>query len=50
MDKNGNIFPGRVKNVIVLSSGKNVYPEELESFYKQSPLIEEIWFGVLKEN
>jgi len=43
MDKQGNIFiTGRYKNVIVLSSGKNVYPEELESYYKQSDAIEEI--------
>lgn len=43
MDKKGNIFlTGRVKNVIILSSGKNVYPEELESYYKKSEEIEEI--------
>ncbi len=43
IDKKGNLFlTGRIKNVIVLSSGKNVYPEELESYYKQSPAIEEI--------
>ncbi len=42
-DKNGNLYlTGRVKNVIVLASGKNVYPEELESYYKQSEAIEEI--------
>ncbi len=51
IDRAGNLFlTGRVKNVIVLSSGKNVYPEELESFYKQSPLIEEIAvFGLEKD-
>jgi len=42
-DRKGNLYiTGRVKNVIVLSSGKNVYPEELESYYKQSEAIEEI--------
>lgn len=33
---------GRSKNVIVLPSGKNVYPEDLEVQYGQSPLIQEI--------
>ncbi len=33
---------GRQKDVIVLSSGKNVYPEELEAHYAQSPWIKEI--------
>jgi long-chain acyl-CoA synthetase len=43
MNKENYIFiTGRFKNVIVLSSGKNVYPEELESYYKQSEAIEEI--------
>ena len=43
LDKHGNVYiTGRSKNVIVLSSGKNVYPEELESYYKQSDAIEEI--------
>ncbi len=50
-DKHGNIYlTGRVKNVIVLSSGKNVYPEELESYYKSSEEIEEIAvFGLDKD-
>ncbi len=33
---------GRQKDVIVLSSGKNVYPEELEAHYAQSPWIKEM--------
>jgi long-chain acyl-CoA synthetase len=33
---------GRAKEVIVLSSGKNVYPEEVEQVYLQSPYIKEI--------
>ncbi len=51
IDKHGNIrITGRIKNVIVLPSGKNVYPEELESFYKQSQQIQEIAvFGVKDE-
>src|SRR5881296_2790461 len=33
---------GRSKDVIVLANGKNVYPEELETHYSQSPFIKEI--------
>ena len=33
---------GRKKNVIVLASGKNVYPEELEAHYGASPLLAQI--------
>ncbi|MCU1310319.1 MAG: AMP-dependent synthetase and ligase [Candidatus Angelobacter sp.] len=43
LDSNGNLFiTGRKKDVIVLSSGKNIYPEELEAHYLQSPWIKEI--------
>jgi long-chain acyl-CoA synthetase len=43
LDKESDLhICGRKKNVIVLDSGKNVYPEELETFYLQSPLIAEI--------
>lgn len=33
---------GRKKEVIVLSSGKNIYPEEIEAHYLQSPYIKEL--------
>lgn len=43
IDKEGYLYiTGRIKEVIVLSSGKNIYPEELESFYAQIPFIKEI--------
>ncbi|GBR77207.1 long-chain acyl-CoA synthetases, partial [Candidatus Termititenax persephonae] len=43
LDKQGELhIRGRRKNVIVMASGKNVYPEELEAYYLKSPLIEEI--------
>jgi long-chain acyl-CoA synthetase len=42
-DSKGNLFlTGRQKEVIVLSNGKNVYPEEIESYYLKSPYIKEI--------
>jgi long-chain acyl-CoA synthetase len=43
VDKDGYLYiTGRTKEVIVLSSGKNIYPEEIEKHYLQSPLIKEI--------
>jgi long-chain acyl-CoA synthetase len=42
-DSHGNLFlTGRKKDVIVLSNGKNVYPEEIEAHYAKSPFIKEI--------
>jgi long-chain acyl-CoA synthetase len=42
-DPSGNLFiTGRQKDVIVLSNGKNVYPEEVEAHYQHSPFIKEI--------
>jgi len=42
-DSSGNLFiTGRQKDVIVLSNGKNVYPEEIEAHYLKSPFIKEI--------
>jgi len=43
VDAHGNYFiTGRAKDVIVLSSGKNIYPEEIESYYLRSPWIKEL--------
>ncbi|HWZ82523.1 MAG TPA: AMP-binding protein [Terriglobales bacterium] len=43
LDEGGNLFiTGRRKEVIVLSNGKNVYPEEIESHYQKSPFIKDI--------
>ena len=43
MDNEGYLFiTGRAKEVIVLSSGKNVYPEEVEKAYQEVPLVKEI--------
>ena len=33
---------GRKKEIIVLSSGKNLYPEEIEAHYRRSPVIKEL--------
>lgn len=41
-DKNGNYhISGRCKNVIVTSSGKNIYPEELEFYLSKESVIGE---------
>jgi long-chain acyl-CoA synthetase len=43
LDTHGNLFlTGRKKEVIVLSNGKNVYPEEIEAYYLKSPFIKEL--------
>lgn len=43
IDAQGRLFiTGRAKDVIVLSSGKNIYPEEIEAHYLQSPFIKEL--------
>jgi len=42
-DPHGHLFlTGRKKEVIVLSNGKNVYPEEIEAYYLKSPYIKEL--------
>jgi long-chain acyl-CoA synthetase len=43
IDKEGYlILVGREDEIIVLSSGKNIYPDELEEYYLQSPYIKEM--------
>jgi long-chain acyl-CoA synthetase len=43
LDSHGRLtITGRSKEVIVLSSGKNIYPEEIEAHYGQSPFIREL--------
>jgi long-chain acyl-CoA synthetase len=43
VDTENNVFiTGRAKEVIVLPSGKNIYPEDVENLYNKSPLFKEI--------
>ncbi|MCL2017621.1 MAG: AMP-binding protein [Alphaproteobacteria bacterium] len=43
MDKNGEIhFHSRKKQIIVLDSGKNVYPDELEAMYLEIPGVKNV--------
>jgi len=49
LDKEGYLFlTGRQNDVIVLGSGKNIYPEELESYYAKAPSIKEICITSVK--
>ncbi len=43
VDEHGRItITGRKKEMIVLASGKNIYPEEIEALYRKSPFVKEI--------
>ena len=43
IDEQQNLFiTGRAKEIIVLSSGKNIYPEEIEAHFQRSPFIKEV--------
>lgn len=42
-DSEGRLYiVGRKKDVIILPSGKNVFPEDVEAHYERSPLVNEI--------
>ena len=42
-DDDGNLFiVGRSKDVIIDANGKNVYPDEVEELYKDSPYVREL--------
>jgi long-chain acyl-CoA synthetase len=42
LDRGGRlVITGRKKEIIVLASGKNIYPEEIEAHYAKSPFIKE---------
>ena len=43
LDRDGHLFiVGRAKDVIVLPSGKNVHPEDIEVHYLKAPEVEEL--------
>ena len=43
LDDDGNLYlVGRSKEIIVDTNGKNVYPDELEELYSNSPYIKEL--------
>ncbi|MEI6667855.1 MAG: AMP-binding protein [Acidobacteriota bacterium] len=43
VDRTGRLhITGRKKEMIVLASGKNIYPEEIEMVYAESPFIKEL--------
>jgi long-chain acyl-CoA synthetase len=52
IDAEGHLYiVGRAKDVIVLPSGKNVHPEDLEIHYLKTPLVEEMAvIGIRDEN
>ena len=52
IDENGYLYiTGRCKSVIVTKNGKNIYPEEVEYYLNDSPLVSEsLVLGMKKDN
>ncbi len=52
IDENGYLYiTGRCKSVIVTKNGKNIYPEEVEYYLNDNPLISEsLVLGIQKDN
>ena len=52
VDKNGYLYiTGRCKSVIVTKNGKNIYPEEVEYYLNDNPLVSEsLVLGIHKED
>lgn len=52
IDEDGYLYiTGRCKSVIVTKNGKNIYPEEVEYYLNDNPLISEaLVLGIQKEN
>ena len=43
LDDDGNLYlVGRSKDIIIDTNGKNIYPDEIEELYKDSPFIKEL--------
>ncbi len=51
LDKDGHLYiVGRAKDVIVLPSGKNVHPEDIEVHYLKAPYVEELAIIGINDN
>lgn len=52
IDKDGYLYiTGRLKSVIVTKNGKNIYPEEVEYYLNDNPLISEaLVLGINKDD